>query len=101
MFKELIVIFLYVYLFSMISILIYYLYAHWFAIIIARKYHIELTMFDISTKGLLVMICPLVNTIVAIILWLQIDEIKKAIKRMIILSAYPDLEDSLEDKDTQ
>ena len=97
--KELIIIFLYAYLFSMISMLIYYLYAHWSAIYIARQYGMEVTNFDINTTSLLIMACPLVNTITTIILWLQIGKTKKDIEQTIILSMHPNLRDPPEDKD--
>lgn len=83
----------------MISMLIYYLYTHWNAVRIARQYDMEIINFDINTKGLLIMICPLVNTIATIILWLKIDKIKKHTEQTIILSMHPNLQDPPEDED--
>ena len=97
MIKTLLLIFIGFYIFGATGSLAYYLYMQWYTVRTAMEYDMEITNWEIESKGLVYIFCPLVNSVAAIALWLLIPNEKARIRYIIIMSTHPDVLDDNED----
>ena len=83
----------------MIGVLLYYLYLYWYAVSTAYEYDMQLDNWEMESRGMFFMFCPLLNCVATIALWLLVPNEKARIRYIIIISTHPELQDLPEDKD--